>query len=147
MSSRLSAAVAANKTQLGMNTRKNRSRFITVCARTARTRAAAPWRSSPSSNETRPPLHKARRRSGTSTPSPHAIDGSAVPAVAKTSLYVDAFPDFVLVHVPTLDRESNAGKQPDRWVFSRSKHPMLTIPEDGLPRHEGWAMTGEPVAA
>jgi hypothetical protein len=62
-------------------------------------------------------------------------------------LYVDAFPDFVLVHVPTLDRESDAGKQPDRWVFCRSKHPMVTIPDDGLPRHEGWAMTGEPVAA
>ena len=62
-------------------------------------------------------------------------------------LYVNAFPDFVLVHVPTLDRESDAGKQPDRWVFCRSKHPMVTIPDDGLPRHEGWAMTGEPVAA
>jgi hypothetical protein len=62
-------------------------------------------------------------------------------------LYVDSFPDFLLVHVPTLDRDSDVGKQPDRWVFCRSRHPMFTIPEDGLPRHEGWAMTGDPVAA
>lgn len=62
-------------------------------------------------------------------------------------LYVDAFPDFVLVHVPTLDRESYAGKDPDRWVFTKSKHPMVTIPNDGLNRHPGWAMTGDPVSA
>jgi S-(hydroxymethyl)glutathione synthase len=24
-------------------------------------------------------------------------------------------------------------------VFTDSKHPMVTIPEDGLPRHPGWA--------
>ncbi|HUA77815.1 MAG TPA: GFA family protein [Acetobacteraceae bacterium] len=56
-------------------------------------------------------------------------------------LYVDAFPDFVLVHVPTLERGASLGVMPDRWVFTRSKHPMLTIPNDGLPRHEGWAAT------
>jgi S-(hydroxymethyl)glutathione synthase len=56
-------------------------------------------------------------------------------------LYVDGFPDFVLVHVPTLDREADVGAKPDRWVFTRSKHPMVTIPNDGLPRHEGWAPT------
>ena len=54
-------------------------------------------------------------------------------------LYVDAFPDFVLVHVPTLDRESEVGTAPDRWVFTNSKHPLVTIPDDGLPRHSGWA--------
>jgi len=54
-------------------------------------------------------------------------------------LYVDTFPNFVLVHVPTLDRSSDAGAKPDRWVFTKSKHPMVTIPDDGLPRHEGWA--------
>ena len=54
-------------------------------------------------------------------------------------LYVDAFPDFVLVHVPTLDRESEVGTAPDRWVFTASKHPMVMIPDDGLPRHRGWA--------
>jgi S-(hydroxymethyl)glutathione synthase len=54
-------------------------------------------------------------------------------------LHVDAFPDFVLVHVPTLDRESEVGKAPDRWVFIASKHSMVMIPDDGLPRHRGWA--------
>jgi len=58
-------------------------------------------------------------------------------------LYVDAFPDFVLVHVPTLDRADNLGATPDRWVFTRSKHAMFTIPDDGLPRHEGWAATAK----
>jgi S-(hydroxymethyl)glutathione synthase len=61
-------------------------------------------------------------------------------------LYVDAFPDFILVHVPTLDRGVDVGKDPDRWVFCDSKHPMVTIPDDGLNRHPGWAMTGDPVA-
>ena len=59
-------------------------------------------------------------------------------------VHVDAFADFELVHVPTLDRESHAGKEPDRWVFTNSKHPMVAIPDDGLPRHEGWAMTAAP---
>jgi len=56
-------------------------------------------------------------------------------------LHVDAFPDFELVHVPTLDRGVDAGAQPDRWVFTDSKHPMVTLPNDGLPRHPGWAGT------
>lgn len=59
-------------------------------------------------------------------------------------VHVDAFDDFELVHVPTLDRESHAGKEPDRWVFTNSKHPMVTIPDDGLPRHESWANTAAP---
>jgi hypothetical protein len=63
------------------------------------------------------------------------------------SLYVDAFPDHVLVHVPTLDRNADIGVQPDRWVFTRSKHPMLNLPNDGLPRHEGWAPSGAAAAA
>jgi S-(hydroxymethyl)glutathione synthase len=50
------------------------------------------------------------------------------------------------VHVPTLDRGVDVGKDPDRWVFCDSKHPMVTIPDDGLNRHPGWAMTGDPVA-
>lgn len=57
-------------------------------------------------------------------------------------LYVDGFADYVLVHVPTLDRTADLGAKPDRWVFTRSKHPMVTIPDDGLPRHEGWANSG-----
>ncbi len=56
-------------------------------------------------------------------------------------LYVDPFPDFVLVHVPTLERGRDIGKKPDRWVFVNSKHPLLALPEDGLPRHPGWAAT------
>jgi S-(hydroxymethyl)glutathione synthase len=24
-------------------------------------------------------------------------------------------------------------------VFTASKHPMIMIPDDGLPRHRGWA--------
>lgn len=56
-------------------------------------------------------------------------------------LYVDPFPDFVLIHVPTLDRQSEVGTKPDRWVFTDSKHPMVTIPNDGLPRHPSWAGT------
>lgn len=62
-------------------------------------------------------------------------------------LYVDAFPDYVLVHVPTLDREASVGKEPDRWVFCESRHPMVTLPDDHLPKHPGWAMSGEPVSA
>ena len=58
-------------------------------------------------------------------------------------LYVDAFPDFVLVHVPTIDRDQDIGTDPDRWVFVNSKHPMLNLPEDGLPRHAGWAATAK----
>ena len=54
-------------------------------------------------------------------------------------LYVDAFPDLVLVHVPTVDRESEVGTPPDRWLFTSSRHPLLVIPADGLPRHPGWA--------
>lgn len=53
-------------------------------------------------------------------------------------LYVDAFPDFVLVHVPTLDRGMEAGTPPDRWVFVNSKHPLFSLPDDGLPKHAGW---------
>ena len=60
-------------------------------------------------------------------------------------LYVDSFPDHLLIHVPTLDRESQVGGEPDRWVFTDSKHPLLSIPDDGLPRHAGWAPT--PAAA
>ena len=56
-------------------------------------------------------------------------------------LYVDAFPDFVLIHVPTLDRGQDIGKKPDRWVFVNSKHPLVSLPDDGLPRHPGWAPT------
>ncbi len=56
-------------------------------------------------------------------------------------LHVDAFPDFELVHLPTLDRGVDAGGEPDRWVFTDSKHPMVAIPDDGLPRHPGWAGT------
>ena len=62
-------------------------------------------------------------------------------------LYVDSFPDFVLVHVPTLDREYDAGAKPDRWVFVASKHPAVTLPKDGLPRHDGWAASGAPASA
>ncbi len=56
-------------------------------------------------------------------------------------LYVDAFPEHLLIHVPTLDRGMEVGKKPDRWVFMGSKHPLVTLPEDGLPRHSGWAPT------
>ena len=56
-------------------------------------------------------------------------------------LYVDAFPDHLLIHVPTLDRGMEVGKKPDRWVFVGSKHPLVTLPNDGLPRHDGWAPT------
>jgi hypothetical protein len=54
-------------------------------------------------------------------------------------LYVDSFPDHLLIHVPTLDRDQDIGGKPDRWVFTSSKHPMVTIPNDGLPQHPGWA--------
>lgn len=53
-------------------------------------------------------------------------------------LLVDAFADFVLVHVPTLDRNQEVGQEPDRWLFTDSKHPLVTIPDDGLPRYPGW---------
>jgi hypothetical protein len=51
------------------------------------------------------------------------------------------------VHVPTLDRECDVGTKPDRWVFTDSKHPMVRLPEDGLPRHPGWAATPNAQAA
>jgi S-(hydroxymethyl)glutathione synthase len=56
-------------------------------------------------------------------------------------LYVDGFPDSVPAHAPTLDREADVGAKPDRWVFTRSKHPMVTIPNAGLPPLKGWAPT------
>ena len=56
-------------------------------------------------------------------------------------LHVDAFPDFELVHVPTLDRASDVGLASFRWIFADSKHPMINVPQDGLPRHAGWAAT------
>jgi S-(hydroxymethyl)glutathione synthase len=62
-------------------------------------------------------------------------------------VYVDAFADFVLIHVPTLDRECDVGTKPDRWVFTNSKHPLVTIPGDGLPRHPSWAATPNAQAA
>ena len=46
-------------------------------------------------------------------------------------LHVDAFPVFELVHLPTLDRGVDPG----------GEHPMVAIPDDGLPRHPGWAGT------
>lgn len=56
-------------------------------------------------------------------------------------LNVDAYPDHTLVHVPTLERGVDIGQKPDRWVFTDSKHPMFTIPDDNLPRHSGWEAT------
>ncbi len=56
-------------------------------------------------------------------------------------LEVDAFPEFILVHVPTLDRGQDCGTPPDRWVFTDSRHPMVTIPDDGLPRYPGWQVS------
>jgi quinol monooxygenase YgiN len=53
-------------------------------------------------------------------------------------LEVDTLPEFVLIHVPTLDRGVDPGTPPDRWVFTDSRHPMFTIPEDGLLRYPGW---------
>lgn len=61
-------------------------------------------------------------------------------------VHVDGFPDLELLHVPTVDRDSDVGGKPDRWVFVNSKHDMLNLPDDGLPRHRGWAMSGDPVA-
>lgn len=58
-------------------------------------------------------------------------------------LEVEAFPEFVLVHVPTLDRGVDPGAKPDRWVFTDSAHPMLNIPDDGLPRYPGWQVSTE----
>ena len=40
-------------------------------------------------------------------------------------LEVDAFPELVLVHAPTLERGQDVGTPPDRWVFTDSRHPML----------------------
>jgi S-(hydroxymethyl)glutathione synthase len=54
-------------------------------------------------------------------------------------LDVDAIPDLSLMHVATTDRESEVGAKPDRRVFTRSEHPRVTIPTDGLPRQEGQA--------
>jgi quinol monooxygenase YgiN len=56
-------------------------------------------------------------------------------------LEVDAFPEFILVHVPTLDRSQDVGTPPDRWVFTDSRHPMIMIPDDGLPRYPGWQVS------
>lgn len=53
-------------------------------------------------------------------------------------LFVDPFPEHLLIHVPTMDRGIDIGGTPDRWVFTDSKHEMLTLPDDGLPRHPGW---------
>jgi hypothetical protein len=53
----------------------------------------------------------------------------------------------MFLHVPTIDRDTDVGGKPDRWVFVNSKHPMVTIPDDGLPRHPGWAASGDPVQA
>ncbi len=53
-------------------------------------------------------------------------------------LEIDAFPEFVLVHVPTLDRGVDPGTAPDRWVFTDSRHPLVTLPDDGLMRYPGW---------
>jgi len=75
---------------------------------------------------------------------PPATGSFARIAAATCFLFVDAFPDFVLIHVPTLDRHADLGAKPDRWVFTDSKLPMLTIPDDGLPRHPGWAGTAHP---
>ncbi len=60
-------------------------------------------------------------------------------------LYVDAFPEHLLIHVPTLDRGQDIGAKPDRYVFVNSKLAWLTLPDDGLPRHQGWANSGAPV--
>ena len=60
---------------------------------------------------------------------------------AHMVVHVDAFDDFELIHVPTIDRDQDVGTRPDRWVFTDSKHPLVTIPDDGLPRHPGWANT------
>ena len=35
----------------------------------------------------------------------------------------------------------NPGTEPDRWVFTDSRHPMFTIPDDGLPRYPGWQVS------
>jgi S-(hydroxymethyl)glutathione synthase len=60
-------------------------------------------------------------------------------------LEVDPFPDHVLVHVPTLDRDAEVGGKPDRWVFTDSKLELVQLPEDGLPQYSGWA--NSPVAS
>ncbi len=56
-------------------------------------------------------------------------------------LEAEAFPEFVLAHVPTLDRGQDVGTAPDRWVFTESRHPMITIPDDGLSRFPGWQVS------
>ena len=56
-------------------------------------------------------------------------------------LHVDTFPDFELVHIPTLDEGVGAGLEPDRWVFTDSKHPLVTLPDDGLPKFPSWENT------
>jgi len=56
-------------------------------------------------------------------------------------LHVDAFPNFELVHIPTLDEGVDAGLEPDRWVFTSSKHRLVTLPDDGLPKFPGWEGT------
>ena len=56
-------------------------------------------------------------------------------------LEVDAFPELVLVHAPTLERGQDVGTPPDRWVFTDSRHPMFQIPDDGLPRYPGWQVS------
>lgn len=58
-------------------------------------------------------------------------------------LHVDAFPEFVLIHVPALDKGVDPGAAPDRWVFTDSRHPMVNIPDDGLPRYPGWQVSTE----
>lgn len=57
-------------------------------------------------------------------------------------LNVDAFPNYTLGRVPTLDCGTDVGGKPDRWVFVDSRNEMLTLPEDGLPKHSGWAALG-----
>lgn len=54
-------------------------------------------------------------------------------------LHVDMYPDHILVHVPTIDRDRDVGKMPDRWVFYSDRHPLVELPQDGLPRHAGWS--------
>jgi S-(hydroxymethyl)glutathione synthase len=60
---------------------------------------------------------------------------------AHMMVYVDAFPDHLLIHIPTLDRGVDPGAKPDRWVFVNSKHPFVTVPDDGLPKYPGWEPT------
>jgi hypothetical protein len=58
--------------------------------------------------------------------------GGGLPYVSMHS------PTSCWVHVPTLKRESEVGANPDRWVFTNSKHPMVTIPDEATsPRRLG----------